>query len=59
MNIYEEKQTDIIHETSVDFVLRPCTKEIHIVQYDMFFQKMQLLILGLENWIELLYIQMF
>ena len=34
MNIYTENQNDIIHETSVDFVLRPCTKEIHIVQYD-------------------------
>ncbi len=34
MNIYTENKNDIIHETSVDFVLRPCTKEIHIVQYD-------------------------
>ena len=34
MNIYIPNQNDIIHETSVDFVLRPCTKEIHIVQYD-------------------------
>lgn len=34
MNIYIENQNDIIHETSVDFVLRPCAKEIHIVQYD-------------------------
>ena len=34
MNIYEEKQTDIIHETSVDFGLSPCNKKIHIVQYD-------------------------
>lgn len=34
MNTYIENQTDIIHETSVDFVLRPCSKEIHIVQYD-------------------------
>ena len=34
MNIYTPNQNDIIHETSVDFVLRPCAKEIHIVQYD-------------------------
>lgn len=34
MNTYIPNQNDIIHETSVDFVLRPCTKEIHIVQYD-------------------------
>ena len=34
MNIYVPNQNDIIHETSVDFVLRPCAKEVHIVQYD-------------------------
>lgn len=34
MDIYIPNQNDIIHETSVDFVLRPCSKEIHIVQYD-------------------------
>ena len=34
MNVYVENQNDIIHETSVDFILRPCAKEIHIVQYD-------------------------
>lgn len=34
MNVYVENAHDIIHETSVDFVLRPCVKEVHIVQYD-------------------------
>lgn len=34
MNTYVENINDIIHETSVDFVLRPCAREIHIVQYD-------------------------
>ena len=34
MNIYVENINDIIHETSVDFVIRPCSREIHIVQYD-------------------------
>lgn len=34
MNVYIENAHDIIHETSVDFVLRPCVKEVHIVQYD-------------------------
>ena len=23
-----------VHRTSVDFILRNCTKEVHIVQYD-------------------------
>lgn len=35
MNIYIEGAHDIIHETSVDFVLRPCSKEVNIVQYDL------------------------
>ena len=35
MNIYIENDHDIIHETSVDFVLRPCSKEVNIVQYDL------------------------
>ena len=30
----QDKQFDIIHETSVDFVLRPCSREVNIVQYD-------------------------
>lgn len=34
MNTYVENINDIIHETSVDFVTRPCSREIHIVQYD-------------------------
>ncbi len=34
MNIYTESEYDIIHETDIDFVLRPVTKEIHLVQYD-------------------------
>lgn len=34
MNIYIEKENDIIHETNVDFTLRPCSDEIHLVQYD-------------------------
>lgn len=36
MNIYPETDNDkvIMHKTSVDFILRPCSKEIHIVQYD-------------------------
>lgn len=35
MNIYIESAHDIIHETNVDFVLRPCSKEVHLVQYDL------------------------
>lgn len=34
MNIYVVGDNDIIHETSVDFALRPVAKEIHVVQYD-------------------------
>lgn len=34
MNTYTESEYDIIHETSVDFVLRPVTNEIHLVQKD-------------------------
>ena len=34
MNIYTVKDTDIVHNTSVDFVTRWCAKEVHIVQYD-------------------------
>lgn len=34
MNIYTENSDAVLHETSVDFVLRPCPKEIHVVQYD-------------------------
>ena len=34
MDIYTVKDTDIVHETSVDFITRECSKEIHIVQYD-------------------------
>ena len=34
MNIYAPNQGDIIHETSVDFVLRSISREIHVVQYD-------------------------
>lgn len=30
----QDKQFDIIHETSVDFVLRPCAREVNIVQND-------------------------
>ena len=34
MNIYVVTDHDIIHETSVDFVLRSVGKEVHVVQYD-------------------------
>lgn len=34
MNTYIEQEDDIIHETSVDFVLRPVFNEVHLVQYD-------------------------
>ena len=34
MNVYTENEYDIIHETSVDFVSRPVTREVHIVQND-------------------------
>lgn len=34
MSVFIKSDSDIIHETSVDFVLRPVSKEIHVVQYD-------------------------
>lgn len=34
MDIYTIKDTDIIHNTGVDFTTRSCTDEVHIVQYD-------------------------
>ena len=34
MDIYTENVYDFIHETEVDFVLRPVSKEIHLVQND-------------------------
>ena len=34
MNIYVVDNSDVIHETSADFVLRSVAKEIHVVQYD-------------------------
>lgn len=34
MDIYTENKSDLIHETSVDFVLRSVSKEVHVVQYD-------------------------
>lgn len=34
MTVYTEGQYDIIHETKIDFVLRPVTREIHLVQND-------------------------
>lgn len=38
MNIFIKSENDIIHETSVDFVRRPVSKEIHVVQYDNLLQ---------------------
>ena len=32
--VYTVKDHDIVHETSVDFVLRSVSKEVHLVQYD-------------------------
>ena len=34
MDIYVENKNDLIHETSVDFVLRSVSREVHVVQYD-------------------------
>ena len=34
INVYSEGQYDIIHETKIDFVTRPVTREIHLVQND-------------------------
>lgn len=34
MNQYTVLSTDIIHETSVDFVLRPAGKVVNVIQYD-------------------------
>lgn len=34
MTEYQVNKFDIIHETSVDFVLRPCAREVNIVQND-------------------------
>lgn len=34
MIVYQEISTDVIHETSVDYVLRPSGKVINLVQYD-------------------------
>lgn len=34
MATYVENKSDIIHETTVDFVSRPCSQDIHIMQYD-------------------------
>lgn len=34
MDIYTIKDTDIVHNTGVDFATRSCTDEVHIVQYD-------------------------
>ena len=34
MDIYTEQKSDLIHETSVDFVVRSVSKEVHVVQYD-------------------------
>lgn len=37
MNIYIEKEYDIIHNTKVDFIVRPAIKSeniVHVVQYD-------------------------
>lgn len=34
MNVYNIHDEDIIHETSIDFVLRPVFTDVHLVQYD-------------------------
>ena len=34
LNIFTEHTTDIIHKTSVDFVLRPAGKVVNLIQYD-------------------------
>lgn len=34
MDIYTVKSTDVIYPTSVDFVVRPCNADVHLVQYD-------------------------